>query len=380
MSAPPRLDLAITCLGHALIFGWAAAALPWRSGTTFSMSLAGLALLHVATALSVLLRKPTWLKWSWRALSLASAAAFVGFSWSLCAAALYVSRLYVRLGPPVAGGVIAAAVVLGLLTLPIAIWGARVTLPSAARARRRLGAGAAVLIALAVLSLPLASSAALGEPLAHTDAELMARLSNELEEHVQRAPAERGPTVAGAGPAECHHAINADEATLLVAYVSGGKAQSQCLQAESRVKLRLKLKRLLQQADAGATVVIDLVRTLKPLSPTFPLLDALELRPGIDGVCEGALCLPAWQLTLSDSFSDNRPLPAVPDASYGFSADAVRRSLGSKDSDKGLGIKGLIRIETDSLVADVGGVHRLLRTRTTPPALSRHSVADAVAA
>jgi hypothetical protein len=380
MSAPPQLGLAITCLGHAAIFSWAATALPWRSLTTFSVCLAVLTLLHLATALSVLLRKPTWLLWSWRALSVASGLAFIGFTWSLTAAALYVSRLYLRLGPPVAGGIVAAAIVLGLLTLPIAIWGARVTLPSAARARRRIGAGSAALVALAVLSLPLASSAAIGEPLAHTDAELLARLSNELEEHVQAAPTEPGRSVAGAGPAECSHPINADEATLLVAYVKDGKARSACLQAESRVKLRVNLKRLLQQADAGATVVIDLVRTIKPLSPTFSLLEALELRPGIDGVCEGALCLPAWQLTLSDSFSDHRPLPAVPDASYGFSADAVRRTLGSKDADKGLGVKGLIRIETDSLVADVGGVHRLLRTRTTAPSLNRHSVAEAVRA
>src|SRR5687768_9192644 len=111
MSAPPRLGLAITCLGHAAIFSWAASALPWRSGTTFSVSLAVLTLLHLATALSVLLRKPNWLQWSWRALSLASAVVFVGFTWSLAAAALYVTKLYVRLGPPVAGGIMAAAFV-----------------------------------------------------------------------------------------------------------------------------------------------------------------------------------------------------------------------------------------------------------------------------
>lgn len=381
MSAPPRLGLAVTCLGHAAIFSWAASALPWRSGTTFSVTLAALTLLHLSTALAVLLRKPLWLLWSWRALSVGSALTFVGFSWSLAAAALYVSKLYIRLGPPVAGGITAAAIVLGLLTLPTAVWGALGTLPAATRVRRRLGAGAGLLIALAVLSLPLASSAALGQPIAQTDAELIARLSNELEEHVQTAPPEPGTTVAGAGPAECARPIDTYQPTLLVAYVKGGQARSECLQAGSGVKLRRMLRRLLlERADAGATVVIDLVRTIKPLSPTFPLLDALELRPGIDGVCEGKLCLPAWQLTMSDSFSDNHPLPAIPDASYGFTADAVRRTLGSKDADKGLGIQGLIRIETDSLVADVSGVHRLVRTRTTPPALSQHSAGEAVAA
>jgi hypothetical protein len=380
MSAPPRLGLAVTCLGHAAVFSWAATALPWRSGTTFSITLALLAILHVSTALSVFSRKATWLLWSWRALSLASAVTFVGFTWSLCAAALYVSKLYIRLGPPVAGGITAAAIALGLLTLPIAVWGALVTLPAATRVRRKLGAGAGLLIAIAVLSLPVASSAALGDPIAHTDAELIARLSDELDAHVQGAPLVAGSTVAGAGPAECQYPVNIEQPTLLVAYVRRGKARSECLQASTSTKLRRKLRRLLRRTEPGSTVVIDLVRTLKPLSPTFPLLDALELRPGIDGVCEDTLCLPAWQLTLSDSFSDNRPLPAIPDASYGFSADAVRHTLGSKQVGRGLGIGGLVRIETESLVADVNGVHRLVRTRTTPPALSRISVSEAVEA
>jgi hypothetical protein len=381
MSASPRFGLAATCLGHAALFSWAATTLPWRSGSTFTLTLIALTLLHLSTAAAALLRKTTWLLWSWRGLSAFSALAFVGFSWSIAAAALYVSKLYLRLGPPIAGGLTAVAIVLGLLTLPMAIWGALVTLPQAARARRRLGLGALLLIALAVLSLPLASSAARGQPVPQSDAELVSSLSDTLDSHVQTSPVGPRLTVAGAGAAECSQPIAADTLTLLVAYVdSNGQARSDCLQAGSGRSLRNKLRRALDRAAPSSMIVADLVKTFKALDRTFPLLEALEVRPGIDGVCEGQRCLTAWQLTMGDSFSENRPLPAIPDVSFGFSTEAVRRALGSKQRDQGLGIEGFLRIEAESFVADENGVHRLIRTRATPPALSALSVSNAVTA
>lgn len=381
MAVPPRLGLALTCLAHAAIFAWAASSLPWRSGTAFSVVLAVLTLLHVATAAAVLLRRAPILLWAFRALSIASALAFVGFTWSVIAAALYVSKLYVRLGPPIAGGLLVVGLLLALLTLPIAIWGGRETWHIAGRARRRVGAGALLLIVLAILSLPLASSAARGETVAHIDSELLADVSELLERHVHTAQAGRRVTVAGAGPAECSQPITANEPMLLIAYVgSGGKAVSECLQGSSTSRLRIKLRSALRKAEPGSTVVVDLVRSIKPLKRTFPLLDALEVRPGIDGVCEGARCLSAWQLTLSDSFAENQPIPSIPDATYGFSAEAVRKALRSKQRGRDLGIDGFVRFESDSFVADERGVHRLSRTRTTPPALSKISAAEAVAA
>jgi hypothetical protein len=381
MAVPPRLGLAFTCLAHAAIFAWAASSLPWRSGTTFSVALAVLTLLHLATAAAVLLRRAPILLWAFRALSIASALAFVGFTWSVLAAALYVSKLYVRLGPPIAGGLLVVALLLALLTLPIAIWGGRETWHIAGSARRRVSAGALLLIVLAILSLPLASSAARGEPVAHIDAELIADISELLERQVQNAQAAPRVTVAGAGAAECEQPIAADQPTLLIAYVANdGKAVSECLQGGSSSKLRTRLRRALRRVDPGSTVVVDLVRSLKPLQRRFPLLDALEVRPGIDGVCEGKRCLSAWQLTLSDSFAENQPIPSIPDATYGFSAEAVRKALGSKQRGKDLGIDGFVRFESDSFVADERGVHRLSRTRPTPPALSKLAVAEAVTA
>jgi hypothetical protein len=386
MSAPspplPRVSLAVTCLGHAVVFGWAGAALPWRSGTTFTLSLSLLSALHLATAITALLRKPAWLTWTWRALSVFSVLVFVILGWSMAAAALYVSKLYLRLGPSVAGGIVAAAVILSLLTLPVAIWGALHTWPRRTRSLRRVGLGASVLGALCVLSLPLASSAAQAQPVPLVDARLSSDLRRVLEQHVQQQPKGRRRSVAGAGPAVCKQELTPERLTLLIAFVRrrGGPA-SQCLQASNPRQLRKQLERLLsKKARPGSTVVLDLVTAVKPLSSSFPLLDALEVRPGLDGVCEGLHCLPAWQLTLSDVFSENRPIQTMPDVSFGFSSEAVRQALGSPPERAGHGINGFVRIETESFSADASGVHRLTRTRTTPPALSPSGIADAVTA
>lgn len=375
----PRLSLALICLAHAALFGWAASALPWRSGTAFALIFTLLALLHVATAVTALLRKPAWLRWAWRALSIGSALTFLLVGWSMAAAAIYVGKLYMRLGPSVAGGIFAAAVLVALLTLPIAVWGALHTWPRRSRSPRRLGLGAGAVSALCLFTLPLASSAARAEPVAHVDAALSTDLSHLLEEHIKQEPARNRRSVAGAGPAQCDSPPSTERLTLLVAYVPRrGRAVSTCLQAASPRQLRNQFKQLLREARAGSTLVIDLVKAVKPLSSTFPLLDALEVRPGLDGVCEAERCLPAWQLTLSDAFSENRPLQSIPDMSYGFSSEAVRRALGAPPERAGRGIDGLLRIETESISADVYGVHRLTRTRTTPPALSASGVAQAV--
>ena len=374
----PRMSLAAICLAHAAVLSLAATTLPWRSGTSFALLLWLLVILHVATATTAVLKRPVWQLWSWRALSLTSLLAFLVAGWSMAAATLYVGKLYLRLGPTVAGVIGIAAVVLGLLTLPIGLWGALRTLPARSRSPRRIGTGALLLVALTVLTLPLASRAAAGEPVLQANSDIASDLRDMLEEHAQKPSRGRQRSVAGAGPAVCDEPITPKHLTLLVAYVRNGKARSVCLQATTARQLRRGLSRLLRKARPGSTVVVDLVKTFKPLEPTVPLLDALELRPGVDGVCEDERCLPAWQLVLGDSFSEHHPLPSVPDVSYGFSAENVRRALGTARPEQSRGIAGLLRIETDSFSVDASGVHRLTRTRTIPPALSRVGVEQAV--
>jgi len=386
MSVPspplPRLGLAATCLVHAALFAWAAAALPWRPGTTFSVSLGLLVILHVATAVTALLKEPKWLRWSWRALSAVSALTFLIMGWSMAAAAIYVGKLYLRLGPSVSSGIIIAAIVLGLLTVPITIWGALRTWPHPTRATRKAAIGASLVTALSFLTLPLAGNAARAQSVPLADSALVSDVTNLLEDFARQAPVGAPQTVAGAGAAACKDPIGSERLTLLAAYSPRtGDPRSTCLQGRTGRELKRKLKRLLERrARPGTTVVIDLIKAVKPLEKGVPLLDALEVRPGLDGVCEEQRCLTAWQLTLSDVFSANRPLPSLPDVSYGFSSEAVRQALGSSKEAAGRGIDGFVRIEAESFSADQNGVHRLQRTRTTPPALSAHGVEQAVMA
>src|SRR5689334_4321610 len=184
----PRYGLAAACLGHAAIFGWAASVLPWRSGTSFAVTMTMLTVLHLLTAVAAASGKRTALVWSWRALSLGSFIAFAIIGWSMAAAALYVSKLYLRLGPTISGAIGMATVLLLLLTLPIAIWGALRTLPARSRSPRRLGTGALVLFLFSIISLPVASRAAQGEPVLRANSEVAAELSEILDAHTQKPP------------------------------------------------------------------------------------------------------------------------------------------------------------------------------------------------
>ncbi len=377
----PRLNLALTCFGHALLLGWGAAMLPWRSGTTFAVSLTLLALLHLSTGVLALLHKPLWLTWSWRALSAVSLAVFVLMGWTIAAAAIYVGKLYLRLGPSIASGLLVVLILLGLLTLPVAIWGARYTWPRKARSLRGVATGLSALVALLVFTLPLASSAARAKPVIGADARIATDVAGALDDHLQRAPIRGDVTVGGVGPATCEHPIDSERLTLLVSHTWHSSPRSTCLQSGNPKELQKSLKRLLRKrARPGSVVVVDIVRAVKPLANSIPLVDALDVRPGLDGVCEEQRCLPAWKLTLSNVFAENRPLSSLPDVTYGFSADAVRKLLGSPKAARGRGLEGMTRIETETLSVDDTGVHRLVRTRPAPPALSKFAVAQAVEA
>ncbi len=348
----------------------------------FALILTLLALLHVATGITALLKKPDWLLQIWRVLSVASAVAFLVVGWSMAAAAIYVAKLYLRLGPSVAGGIVAAGVLFALLTVPMAIWGGRYTWPSRFRSAKRLGIGAGIISGVFVLTLPLAGSAAQSEQVRLVDARFSSRLSDELESfsHEEANGARR--TVAGAGPAVCKWPLDTERITVLLAFAArSGGVRSLCLQsADGRVLIHKVSRELERRGRAGSTVVVDVVKAVKPLKRRFPLLDTLEVRPGIDGVCEEQRCLPAWQLTLGDAFGENHPLPSIPEVSYGFSTESVRKALGSTPDSNGRGLDGLVRIETESFAADGNGVHRLVRTRTTPPSLSAAGVEQVVRA
>jgi hypothetical protein len=83
------------------------------------------------------------------------------------------------------------------------------------------------------------------------------------------------------------------------------------------------------------------------------------LRPGLDGACTQQRCFTPWQLVALELFTENRPLPAVPDMSFGFSAERLSGLLG----EVGKGIDALQRIETQGYLFANGRLSRVSRLR-----------------
>jgi hypothetical protein len=102
----------------------------------------------------------------------------------------------------------------------------------------------------------------------------------------------------------------------------------------------------------------------------------LKLRPGLDGACSARGCFAPWQLVALDYFSSNRPIPGVPDASFGFGPARLITEL----EHAGPGLGGIVRIETLGYVVDGTGARRLERLKHPRQPLTRGKLDTAVRA
>jgi hypothetical protein len=126
LSNGTRTRLIGTTLLSAGAFGWAGLVLPWRPATPLALLALALALLHAMTTLSAIWW-PEGLRRVWRALAWCSLLAAAIFSVALTVTGLDLVATYGALG----AGLAALLAVIGLLlligTLPIGIWGLRMT-------------------------------------------------------------------------------------------------------------------------------------------------------------------------------------------------------------------------------------------------------------
>jgi hypothetical protein len=126
LSNGTRTWLIVVTLVSAVCFGWAGLVLPWRPATPLALLALALALLHAATLLSAICWTQ-WLRPLWRALALSSLVAAAVYSVALTVAGFELMATYGPLG----SGLAALLAVIGLLlllgTLPIGIWGLRMT-------------------------------------------------------------------------------------------------------------------------------------------------------------------------------------------------------------------------------------------------------------
>lgn len=357
-AALPSTSLALACALHALPLGWAAIMLPTESASWLGILLGVLATLHVLVCVLALLRRPRALARAWAALSWAGIAVLVVITFVAISSGLYLTQLYGGIGQMVAAAMFCLWCLVALFTLPISAWGLARTLPRGGRFRRAALAATSTLALVALLAATLFGRSARAAPLPEIDHEaIRAALAQTLR--TLPAPTGRKGSLRSAAPAVCTQPIGSGRPTLLVTALDGAGAPfSACVQAEDARTLGAALGRTLAaHASDGAAIALDLVRAVQPLSRLLPWLDALSLRPALDGVCAGARCLAPFQLTAMDAFTRYRPFPALREASFGVSFPHLREALGAPPD------APLARIEVDSFLVENRALVPFVRMR-----------------
>jgi len=368
----PRWGLVVAALGHAWIYGWAGAQLPWSEGSLFSIVCYLLAAGHLATAVCAAARIGA-LVWVWRVVSVFGLAVFGWLTWELTSAASYLAGLYGSLGEGIGAGLLAIVGLVALTTVPLSLWGLAATW----RRSYNVGLLAALPVLLVVWTFGAQRQAAAAEatPMPVPPEAVIADRSefsqfsgfvgNALLEtiNVELGNWQSLPPVPSAGPLErgkheLRHrelrvpSLYTDEPVACVPDPAAGEAVavltflapdedapaeptteapvapvSRCVRAAPDELLSAIAAQLRAEA-LSAPVKIDIITAVAPLRSRQPLLDSFALRPGLDGVCDEQDCLMPWQLVALDQFILNEPLSFVPDFRYGISAVQLRVALG----------------------------------------------------
>jgi len=371
--ALPGLGLAVVCTLHALPFAAAAFVVPTIRMSWFGLSAGVLALLHAVVAVLALRRRGQALERAWSILALASLLWLLGITFVAGSAALYLSALYQDIGHAVSAALFCVWGLIVLFTVPISLWGIACVRPRWLLAPRALTTVASVVGLALVGSLWLRGEAhATAIPAAASES-LQGALSDVVKRHATDAPRNTTPSLMHLTPTPCDQPVDARRLTLLVSALDwSGRPFATCLQTESETDLAGKLSRLLdERARHGSPLKLDLVRGVQDIPALHPLLDALALRPALDGVCARS-CLAPWQLVARDGFTRYRPLDAVRDASFGVSLPELAQTLGAPDA------QHLVRIETRSWLGQAGALAPLVRMRAEQIDTRPATIAQAV--
>jgi hypothetical protein len=368
----PRPTLAALAVVHAAVFGAAAAGLPWRAWTAFSV-LAGIvavAFVGLAVAAAAL---PSRLAVVFRAVAAVSLAFLAWATWELASAGLYLVKLYGGVGAGLAGAAGAAWCVVALFTLPLGAWGIAATGGLGLRRAR----GAPLATALAALAfaflLALRASAARGDDrtvgLEATPARIVEqalRREARAEPPAGRAPRSEPGSLFVDAPIAC--AVPPREAAFsILAVARGPKGPPARICAQGGTlddAARTLAERLGAIGDLDHLVAaIDVVRELAPLSDHGPLLGAVSVRPGLDGVCADGRCLTPWLAVARQQFTTMASFPSI-QLELGATAGALRVALGLPPAES---FEGLDRFESEQLLLRQGQLLRLERGRLPEP-------------
>jgi len=370
----PRWSLCALCGAYAACLFWCAFTLPWRSLSAFALLTAALGLANLALALLAALRQ-RWLGHAWRALAWATLGYFLWLTWQVVTSALYLQQIYGSLGQGVALLLLLALVLLGGVTLPVAIWW--FVRERRQRRERRVALGAAIAFSCAVALRAGVDRAA---PTAFPLPGLSPRaLEAAMKSALPAGSARTAASLFGARAVECVSLDPARAAGVVSFVAAGTRVASACVSSEPAELLGELTRRVRGRAERGP-VKLDIVSRAQALraQPGLlgPLVDSLSLRPGLDGVCFRTRCLMPWQLVVSGVFAHAAPVPFADQLKLGASLSEIRTALGAPP---GSGSEGLVRIETRSLLVGASGVaHELVRGAQIARAPNRANLRAAV--
>lgn len=373
----PRWSLAVTSSFVAVLCGWAATVLPWRSWTTFSIVTSVVGAVHGVTALLAWLGRPARAP-AWRVQAIVSLTYLGYLTWNTLVAATSIAALYGGLGKGVAVALGLAWCVVAFVTLPMSLWGIAATggLPG----RKRVASGTAVAVLLVAGRVAIADGAMSPVP-THPSLGDRAAVAAAFADAIPGAGA-RGPapaarvSLATTRPAKCKAAPATVPFTALVTWVRVHDDETtvvhDCVQGDEIGKVVARLAKRLDGVAAPGPIALDVIRSTDALGTIAPVVDGMQLRPGIDGVCLEDRCLAPWQMLALDAFTASKPIPVVPEFRFGFDPAPLRKRLGGDPLPE---VDGLVRIETWSFVADDDGtlvpLHRL---REDGPAMTTETV------
>jgi hypothetical protein len=214
--------------------------------------------------------------------------------------------------------------------------------------------------------------------------QLLARMRS-LADLGARLPPASGAPLLDLAPVGCGVPPAASVVTLLVIYSAADGAQqptgSACLQGPSVESVLDELRGLLLQRGRRGPLWLDWVSGVQALSGRHAWIDALKLRPGLDGACAGARCALPGQLLAQGFFSTFRPVWFIPDFQFGVDPAQLRGLLGAG---AGAGLGDLSRLETRSFALQLDDrelrITPLLRLRRREVPVTRDELQRAAAA
>lgn len=384
----PRGSLAALSLLHALVFTAAAVLLPWPSFSAFALAAGLVATSHALTFALSLLGSPARAR-AWRASSVLALGFLAYLGYAALGSGLYIANLYDGVGIALLGASFAAFSVGVLFTVPLAAWGIAAT--GGMFPKKGSGPASGPLM-LTLIALALAFGAAREANRATGESPSPAAAPASIDEAVARALAglpfpalARTPALYARDPVACPRPASAAGATIFLGYIAAQQAPRSdlgprlvCIQAPTLDEALTSARRELDRERAGGPVLVDVVRTTRALPDAGPLLGAVVLRPGLDGVCSGARCLTPMQLVGLDQFTKLASFSSI-QLDLGVEQSALRSALG--EAAPGSGFAGLEAFDTRSYVRhEREGLVPLFRQKAPDPAFTPEEVDRSVRA